>query len=80
MKLVITDNLSFTDYHHGNSLSMTVLHSQSKSRMSLYLSVNDKLSVMTSSMKCPPEILFVTISFSRQQQILLNTRIDIHSK
>ena len=31
----------------------TVLHSQSKPRMSLYLSVNDKLSVMTSSMKCP---------------------------
>ena len=33
---------------------MTVLHSQSKSRMWLYLSVNDKLSVMTSFMKCPP--------------------------
>ena len=34
---------------------MTVLHSQSKSRMSLYLSVNDKLSVMTRFMKCPPD-------------------------
>ena len=33
---------------------VTVLHSQSKSSMSPYLSVNDKLSVMTSSMKCPP--------------------------
>ena len=37
--------------------SMTVLHSQSKSRMSLYLTVNDKLSVMTSFMKCSPDQL-----------------------
>ena len=33
----------------------TVLHSQSKSRMSLYLSVIDKLSLMTSSIKWAPE-------------------------
>ena len=52
MKLVITDNLSFT-------ITMaTVLHSQSKSRMSLYLSVNDKLSVITSFMKYPPGVAY----------------------
>ena len=32
----------------------TVLHSQSKSRMSLYLPLNDKLSLMTSSIKWAP--------------------------
>ena len=35
------------------SILLRVFH-RTKSRMSLYLSVNDKLSVMTSSMKCPP--------------------------
>ena len=42
--------------------SMTLLHSQSKSRMSLYLSVNDKLSVMTSFMKCPPELVHLLLT------------------
>ena len=35
---------------HSQTITMaTVLPSQSKSRLSLYLSVNDKLSLMTSS-------------------------------
>ena len=42
--------------------------SQSKSRMSLYLSVNGKLSVMTSFMKCPTELL---ISKPRQKLLLM---------
>ena len=40
---------------HSLTITMaTVLHSQSKSRLSLYLSLNDKLSLMTSSMKWAP--------------------------
>ena len=49
IEVVINDNLSFTEYYHGNSASKPI-----KSRMSLYLSVNDKLSLMTSSMKWAP--------------------------
>ena len=39
---------------------MTVFIANQKARMSLYLSVNDKLSVMTSFMKCPPDGLLLT--------------------
>ena len=56
---------------------MTVLHSQSKSRISQYLSVNDKLSVMTSFMKCPPGLVVhgqvVTVAFSQKLEDIMRS-------
>ena len=58
MKLVITDNLSFTDYYHGNSQWQCFIANQNQECHCTcqWMSVNDKLSVMTSFMKCPPEV------------------------
>ena len=56
--------------------SVTVLQSQSKSRMSLYSSVNDKLSVMTSFMKCPPGLRLVVGTFFSSFFLLFAPRLS----
>ena len=50
-------------------------HWRPKSRMSLYLSVNDKLSLMTSSMKWAPEALYFILSVMKVDDI---TQTDDH--
>ena len=55
-----------TTCHSLTTTMATVLHSQSKWRMSLYLSVKDKLSLMTSSMKWAPGLFWFWLPWQWQ--------------